>query len=165
MFVNKVFYHYRRYPGTRNTQAPRKDLHLRLNMIPLVCGTWGKKNVITGNETFLLSRLLGQTWNAFCTLKAQGKNYAKQILDSFGPDIYNPETVKKCNKLTQSRIHELEDAAAHPEKYQDKPARKKYQYRRRSGLHRINQFRKSRSALKRTRTALRKPVPQKGNVA
>ena len=102
---------------TATTPFTEERFNNNYKMLKCVYDDWKKYGYLKGHEHVLLYRfMIWAGWNKPFSLK-----HARKVLDSFGSDIYNPEIIKKCDKLTQARIRELEDAAAQPEKYQNKP--------------------------------------------
>lgn len=97
-------------------QGKLKNLHLCFNIIPNVCDTWRKKNVIKGNEKYLLTTLISKVIARFRILKNAGENYSKKILDSFDSDIYNEKIINKCRRNIKNYIRELENAAGYAHK-------------------------------------------------
>ena len=120
--TKRVFYNLRARPGSIMStyhQGKLKNLHLYFNIIPNVCDTWRKKNVIKGNEKYLLTTLItliSKIIAHFRILKNAGENYSKKILDSFGSDIYNKKVISRCDSNTKSRIYELENDAGYAHK-------------------------------------------------
>lgn len=115
--IPKKLYNYRIREGSIFKSVPSKEEFFLTNykMIKYVCDDWRKYGYLSGHEHVLLHRFI--TWASW--RRAISLKYAQKVLDSFGPDIYNPETVKKCDKRTQRLIRELEYAARHPEKFQN----------------------------------------------
>ena len=76
-------------------------------LIKYVCDDCRKIGFLKDKKHLLLSHFI--KWSFM--RKNAALKLAKEILDSFADDIYNPNVINKCNKQTQQRIKELEAAA------------------------------------------------------
>ena len=105
-------YNYRIRAGALSRMGYRNAFLNSYRMLKLISDDWKRGDYTKNSEDILLFALT--RWVSWFSNVALC--FAKEILNSFGPDIYNPTVVKRCDKRTQQLIRELEDAAAHPEK-------------------------------------------------
>ena len=112
-------YNYRFRKGSLSSGSIETAFINSYKMFKLICDDWRKYGNSSGNEKELLFLIITKWACASWARKRMAMKYAHEVLDSFGHDIYNPETVKKCDEQTQKLIRELEYAAAHPEEFQN----------------------------------------------
>lgn len=110
-YVKKVknipakFYNYRlRSDSICNAMNSDEVFINSYKMFKHICDSWRSGNCIENQEDILLSALV--RWSS-CYHEIS-LDYAQEVLDSFGEDVYNPETVKKCSKNIQKELNYLE---------------------------------------------------------
>ena len=122
--IENVFYHYN-LQNTGSITHTTKNKERTLKIIPLVCQAWRKKNYLQGNELFLFSVFLYVTNSFVSPFFKQNdgmyKTRAKEILDSFGSDIYNEKNVAKLSGQSLKILRKLEEFARNEEKFKVKP--------------------------------------------
>ena len=108
--LEEKFYYYRQRNGSvTNIGIKHKDLPNCINAIFSVCQEWRNQDVLKGNEDYILSILLEKYYWALNPSIQQNPLMARQILDSFGDDIYNADVLKRCNFKTKRVINALEN--------------------------------------------------------
>lgn len=104
------FYNYRLRPDsvahTMGREEPEEMFIQSYKLIKCVCDSWHNGENLKNNEHNLLTLLV--KWIKLASYKNIHLDYAQEILDSFGEDVYNPETVKKCKKSVQDELKKLE---------------------------------------------------------
>ena len=121
--IENVFYHYNMQNTGSITHVTKKK-ERSLKLIPLIVQTWREKNYLQGNEMFLFVRFL-QFTNYFASPFADEhaemyKMRAKEILDSFGSEIYNKKNVAKLSSQSLNILRKLEEFAHDEEKFKVK---------------------------------------------
>ena len=117
--INNIFYHYNRENMSSVTHVT-KNKERSFKLFPLIAQAWREKNYFQGNEVFLLStflRLTRKLASPFTEENAEVyKLHAKEILDSFGSDIYNEKNIAKLDKFHLRTLRKLEEFARDEEK-------------------------------------------------
>ncbi len=112
--IDNTFYYYRQHSQSI-LHKKKVNAHLSFNMVPLICNKWREAGAISGNESYLLSNLLIQISNVvpiFNKANAQlYRKYAKEILNSFGSDVYNSQSVSKLSPKVLEILRKLEGYA------------------------------------------------------
>ena len=107
--IEEKFYYYRQRYGSITAAGRRyKGLDNCILAIPAVCQEWRKQNVLRGNEDFILSILVKKYYYLLEAYAENNPYFARQILNSFGDDIYNTDVLGKCNVYTRKSLRKLE---------------------------------------------------------
>lgn len=107
--IVEKFYCYRRRYGSITAAGRRyKGLDNCIMAIPAVCQEWRKQNVLKGNEDYILSILVKKYYYLLEAYAENNPYFARQILNSFGDDIYNTDVLGKCNVYTRKSLRKLE---------------------------------------------------------
>lgn len=111
---NKLYNYRKRTDGLSAIDIETQFLKAH-KMLKLICNDWRKFGYSVNHEHVLLHRLV--RWAFY--RRPFALKYAKEILNSFGPDIYNSEVIKKCPVRIQYLIKELEHAEKNPDFFQN----------------------------------------------
>lgn len=101
------FYNYRIRPCALSRMKPADMFINSYKMFKHICDSWRQGNCIKGRESLLLSTIIRWSKQYHDT----SLDYAQEVLDSFGDDIYNDEVVSQCPKYIQDEISCLKTAA------------------------------------------------------
>lgn len=108
--IPAILHHYRFRRDSVSHKSNRFSEYYK--MLKLIYDYWHEKDLIKGREDLLLIMLV--RWCAI--FKKSIPNYAREILNSFGPDIYNRKVLQKCDVRTREIIIMLENYAKYPHK-------------------------------------------------
>ena len=77
-------------------------------MFKCICDSWREGKCLKNNEHNLITLIIrwAKNWGSIYL------KHAQEILDSFGPDVYNPQTVSRCPKYIQDELKKLEYSVA-----------------------------------------------------
>lgn len=101
------FYNYRIRPCALSRMTPEDIFINSYKMFKHICDSWRQGDCLKGRESLLLSTIIRWSMQYHDT----SLNYAQEVLDSFGDDIYNPTVVSQCPEYIQEEIKSLETAA------------------------------------------------------
>ena len=123
--IDQVYYHYDRSSNTNSVTHKPTHIERSFKLFPLIAQTWREKNYLQDNEVFLLSTFLWLTNSLGSPFDEKNadvyKTHAKEILESFGSDIYNEKNVAKLDKFRLRTLRKLEEFAHDEEKFKVKP--------------------------------------------
>lgn len=108
--IPAILHHYRSRRDSVSHKYNRFPEYYK--MLKLIYDYWHKKDLIKGREDLLLRMLVKWCRGWMSSLP----KYAKEILDSFGPDIYNRKVLQKCDINTRKIIRMLESKARYSHK-------------------------------------------------
>lgn len=103
------FYNFRTRPGSLSRMTPHDVFVNSYKMCELICQSWRTGNCLKNKEQNLITLIL-----RWANVRGEVRfDYAQEILDSFGKDIYNPQTLKKCPDYIQKSAKVLEKLASY----------------------------------------------------
>ena len=109
---SEVFYNYRRRLESLTTSNKRKSAECPefIGVIKPICEEWEKKEVLSGNEDFLLARIMRCFYWAYGAVMSNNYSYACDLINEFNNsqiDITNDEIINKCNSNTRQCIENI----------------------------------------------------------
>ena len=105
--IPATYYNYRIRAGALSKMTFDDIFINSYKMLKEVCDSWRKGNCIKGQESILLFVLI--RWAS--QYHDISLDYAQEILDYFGDDVYNDKVVEQCPKEIQNEINCLKIAA------------------------------------------------------
>lgn len=101
------FYNYRIMPGTLSRMSHYDMFMNSYKMFKHICDSWRERGCVENNEHNLLTLII--RW--LSGYHETALKHADEILDFFGTDVYNPESVNKCSNSIKDEIKKLEYSA------------------------------------------------------
>ena len=101
------FYNYRIRPCALSRMTPADIFINSYKMFKHICDSWRQGDCIRGQESLLLTKIIRWSKQYHNT----SLDYAQEVLDSFGNDVYNNEVVSQCPQYIQEEINSLKTAA------------------------------------------------------
>lgn len=101
------FYSYRIRPCALSRMTFADIFINSYKMFKHICDSWRQGGCIKGQENLLLTTIIRWSRRYHDT----SLDYAQEVLDSFGDDVYNDKVVRECPKYVQKEIDCLKTAA------------------------------------------------------
>lgn len=98
-------YNYRHRAGSTSYVSCDDTFINNYKMFRIICNDWRDHGLLSGKEDIALE--LGIRWCSCYNIRFQ---YASEILDLFGGDIYNQAVVGRCSEFVRREIAKLERA-------------------------------------------------------
>lgn len=112
--IEGIYYHYDKNNTESVSHTSGYD-KISFKMVPLVCKAWREKDYLKGNELELLSFFLGDIGRLVMPISESAnevyRKFSKEILNSFGPDIYNLNNVLRLKGPNRRILQKLEKLA------------------------------------------------------
>lgn len=105
--IPATFYNYRIMPGTLSRMTDEDVFINSYKMFKHICDSWRSGNCLENNEHNLITLIVrwARCWGSVYL------RHAQEILDSFGSDVYNTQTVAKCPEYIKKELKRLEYSA------------------------------------------------------
>ena len=105
--IPATFYNYRLRPTSLSRMSDEEMFINSRKMFKYICDSWRNGGVIKNNEHYLITLIV--RWSRY--FGNVYLEYAQEILDSFGSDVLNYESIKKCPEYIQEGIKKLKLSA------------------------------------------------------